>query len=90
MLLHFLTSVLVTTLALRASASPVGTPNAPGVTTKRAIPESHVVHERHEPHWGRHWNKRDKVSSKTLLPMRIGLRQSDDILRRGHERLMDL
>lgn len=58
--------------------------------TKRAVPNSHVLHERHEPHWGKHWSKRAKVPSKTLLPVRIGLKHSDDALRRGHERLMDM
>ena len=75
--------VLVAALDLSAWASPLN-------VGKRAVPASHVLHERHEPHWGKHWSKRAKVEPKTVLPVRIGLKHSDDVLRRGHQRLMEM
>lgn len=68
-------------------ASPLNHSNPP---SKRAVPDSHVLHERHEPHWGKHWSKRARVPSKTVLSIRIGLKHSEDILQRGHQRLMDM
>jgi len=83
------TPLLAVAFALSATASSVGVAQSPEVG-KRSVPSSHILHERHEPHWGRVWRKRDRLSSETLLSVRIGLKQSDEILRRGHDRLMDL
>lgn len=48
---------------------------------------SFVSHEkRNAPH--KRWVKRDRISSTTLLPVRIGLSQGN--LEKGHEFLMDV
>lgn len=86
MLFRSLAVVLVGGLALEGVASPLTHHEAPQV--KREIPSSHRLHERHLPQWGRHWTKRDKLSSEVVLPMRIGLKQSN--LEAGHDRLMDI
>jgi hypothetical protein len=53
----------------------------------KTIPNSHVVHEkRHAP--PKAWIKRGLVSSRTILPIRIGLKQRD--LHRGEEFLLDM
>jgi tripeptidyl-peptidase I len=57
-------------------------------TNKREVPSSHAVHERQLPHWARSWRKVAKVPRKTLLPMRIGLKQSN--LEQGPELLWDM
>ncbi|KAH7627767.1 peptidase S8/S53 domain-containing protein [Sordaria sp. MPI-SDFR-AT-0083] len=54
----------------------------------RAVPDTHALHERAMPHWGRKWDKRGPVPSNTLLPMRIGLKQAN--LDVGHDLLMDI
>ncbi|KAH9883818.1 subtilisin-like protein [Xylariomycetidae sp. FL2044] len=59
-----------------------------GRVKKRVIPATHNVHERHSAHWGRRWTKRGRVEPTVMLPMRIGLKQSN--LDTGHERLMDI
>lgn len=53
----------------------------------REIPSTHVLHERQMPQWSRTWQKKDRVPKSALLPMRIGLRQTN--LQEGHELLMD-
>jgi tripeptidyl-peptidase I len=51
------------------------------------ITTSHVVHEkRHAPPLK--WVKRDRISSEAILPMRVGLRQSN--LENAHSYLMDV
>jgi tripeptidyl-peptidase I len=51
------------------------------------IPATYVVHEkRHAP--PRKWVKRDRIRSEAILPMRIGLKQSN--LEKGHSFLMDV
>ncbi len=82
MLFHCLTAAL---LALEAVASPI----APGTgLTKRQVPTSHALHERHAPHWSQKWTKKDKLPANTMLPMRIGLKQSN--LDVGHDKLMEM
>jgi hypothetical protein len=51
---------------------------------------SYVLHERHAPHWRNHWSKRAAVPADTIMPMRISLKQSRDVLARGHDVLMDM
>ncbi|KAL7940291.1 peptidase S8/S53 domain-containing protein [Trichoderma barbatum] len=64
----------------------LATPIASGLRVD--IPDSHILHERHPPHWSRHWTKRNKLEASTLLPMRIGLRHTN--LEDGHNLLMDI
>lgn len=71
----------VALLAIGVSASDV-------VVVKREIPATHVVHERQMEHWARSWVKKRKVADSALLPMRIGLKQSN--LDHGRELLMEM
>lgn len=86
MLFRSLAAVLVGGLALEGVASPLSHHGA--VKVKREIPSSHKLHERHKPQWSRQWAKRDKLPSEVVLPMRIGLKQSN--LEAGHDRLMEM
>ncbi len=83
MFLRCVLAALAAGAAFDVLASPVAS-----LGKKRDVPATHVLHERHLPHWSRQWSKREKVDSSSLLPMRIGLRQSN--LDAGHERLMDV
>lgn len=80
-----LLTALAAGLALEVVAGPV-TPNA--ALKKREPPATHALHERHAPHWGQKWTKRAKVPADAVLPIRIGLKQSN--LDAGHDKLMDL
>lgn len=51
-------------------------------------PPSHVVHERHEPGHVEGWAKREVADAHWVLPVRIGLRQSN--VDAGHDLLMDM
>jgi tripeptidyl-peptidase-1 len=55
---------------------------------RREVPDSHRLHERHLSHWSERWVKRSKVPSTAMLPMRVGLRQSN--LDAGRERLYEM
>jgi len=55
---------------------------------RREVPDTHRLHERHLPHWSARWTKRSKVPSTEMLPMRIGLKQSN--LEAGAERLYEM
>lgn len=57
------------------------------LTEAAPAPALHVVHEKRETVHPR-WVKRDRVSSHALLPMRIGLAQTN--LENAHEHLMDV
>lgn len=72
-------------LALETVASPVSRHRP---VAKRQVPASHVIHERHAPHWSSQWTKREKVAPETMLPMRIGLKQPN--LDAGHDLLMEM
>ncbi|KAI1352315.1 subtilisin-like protein [Xylaria sp. FL0043] len=76
-----LLTALVAGLALETVASPA-------VPKRRDVPSTHALHERHAPHWGHMWTKKSKVPAKSVLPMRIGLKQSN--LDAGHDKLMDI
>jgi tripeptidyl-peptidase-1 len=54
----------------------------------RGIPPSHVIHERHEHHHVEGWVKRELVDAQMIVPVRIGLQQSN--VDAGHELLMDM
>lgn len=58
-----------------------------GLLNAVAIPSHHEVHERRDA-LSQRWTKRDRVESHKLLPMRIGLAQSN--LENGYEHLMDV
>ena len=81
MLLHTLAVALSFGLALEGLASPLQ-------YSKREVPITHTIHERHTSSMGQRWMKRDKLSSTAVLPMRIGLKQSN--LDLGHTRLMEM
>ncbi|TVY25147.1 Tripeptidyl-peptidase sed1 [Lachnellula hyalina] len=87
MLLNTLVASLASGLVLGAFAGPLSHDYA-GAKTKRVVPSSHSLHERHLPHWESQWTKRSKVPDTQILPMRIGLKQSN--LEEGHDKLMDL
>ncbi|KAI0869261.1 subtilisin-like protein [Hypoxylon argillaceum] len=80
-----LLTALAAGLVLEVAASPV---TRDGALKKREVPSTHALHERHAPHWGQKWSKRSKVAANSVLPMRIGLKQSN--LEAGHHKLMDL
>jgi hypothetical protein len=62
-----------------------------GAVAVAAAPNpSHVLHERHQPHWSNHWSRRDAVPRDSVLPMRISLKQAPETLAKGHEFLMDV
>ena len=58
-----------------------------GLIEASAIPSHHEVHEKRGTLHPR-WTKRDRVESHKLLPMRIGLTQSN--LENGYDHLMDV
>jgi len=51
------------------------------------LPATHAVHEKRHSH-PRQWVKRDRLHSKAVLPMRIGLTQGN--LDRAHDLLMNM
>jgi tripeptidyl-peptidase-1 len=71
----------VALLAIGVSASDV-------TVLKREVPSTHVVHERQMEHWALSWVKKRKVRDSALLPMRIGLKQSN--LDHGRDLLMEM
>lgn len=76
---------LASGIALEALAGPLA---QTGVRARREVPPSHRLHERHLPHWSKQWSKKSKVPDSQILPVRIGLRQSN--LEAGHDKLMDM
>jgi hypothetical protein len=56
----------------------------------RRIPRSHVRHEWHDGHLVEGWKRRERASANATLPMRVGLVQSEDIIQKGHDKLMDM
>jgi tripeptidyl-peptidase-1 len=87
MLLRLIVAALASSLAVEVLASPL-TVEYTGLRTKRQVPSSHSLHERHLPHWSQQWTKRSKVPDTQILPMRIGLKQFN--LEAGHDKLMDM
>lgn len=56
-----------------------------GLTSSRAIPDTHVLHEkRNVPH-----QNVKRMESNIRLPMRIGLKQNEHAMENGHAWLMD-
>lgn len=86
MLFRSLVAIFGIGLALEVLASPL-LHDKNEALSMREVPSTHTVHERHSPQASSAaWTKRSKVPRGTVLPMRIGLTQSNlDI---GHDRLM--
>lgn len=62
---------------------------APGLrVSSRSIPATYVTHERHGSPHTEGWARRELADAKAILPMRVGLTQSN--LDRGHDLLMDM
>ncbi|KAL7941112.1 peptidase S8/S53 domain-containing protein [Trichoderma barbatum] len=85
MLFRSLVAAFGLQLALEVVASPVLLDKSP---VKRDVPSTHRLHERHAPRMAKHWTKRERLSRKTVLPMRIGMKQRN--LDAGHAKLMDI
>ena len=68
--------------------STSGKVRTPRGLSKRRVPTTHVLHERHLSGNLEGWVKRGLADAKSLLPMRIGLKQSN--LDEGHDLLMDM
>jgi tripeptidyl-peptidase I len=85
MFVNSLLTVLTAGLAFEVAASPLA---HDGTVTRREIPATHVLHERHAPRLANKWTKRAKVPAGAVLPVRIGLKQSN--LDAGHNKLMDM
>lgn len=85
MLLRALVAILTDGLVLEAVAAPAAGNATP---ENRVIPKTHELHERHAPHVAQKWTKRSKPNNDIVLPMRIGLKQSN--LGAGHDKLMDM
>ncbi|KAK3937828.1 putative Tripeptidyl-peptidase sed1 [Diplogelasinospora grovesii] len=86
MLFRCLVAALGGGLALQVLASPLLTDAR--AMRKREVPGSHILHERHMPHIPQRWTKRDKLPDTVILPMRIGLKQSN--LEAGRDRLVEI
>ncbi len=87
MLLRHLALALAARLAGGAVAAAIPGPRVAGAN-RRAVPTSHVLHEQAMPQWEQSWEQKQKVPLDAVLPMRIGLRQSNR--REGHDMLMDM
>lgn len=85
MLCRTVLTALAGGFALQAVAIPVVQDMLP---VKREIPGTHVLHERHMPPVAESWTKKKRLAAEEILPMRIGLKQSN--LQAGHDKLMEL
>ncbi|KAK8026252.1 hypothetical protein PG990_004075 [Apiospora arundinis] len=63
-------------------------PGSLSAATKRAVPDTHVQHEKRSVEQGRRWAKLERADGRATLPMRIGLKQHN--LEKGHDLLMDI
>ncbi|KAK0625146.1 alkaline serine protease [Bombardia bombarda] len=87
MLLLRLAATVASGLVLGAVANPIAGHERLQVA-KREVPATHILHERGLPSWSKSWEKKERVPSTAVLPMRIGLKQSN--LDAGHDMLMDI
>jgi len=55
---------------------------------RQRVPPSHVVHERRQPRNTDGWKRADRADPVAILPIRIGLTQSN--LDLGHDLLMNM
>ena len=60
-----------------------------GLVASRAIPESHVVHERRDISYSK-WTKRDRVQPHVRVPVRIGLKQNPEAFEKAQDWLNDV
>ncbi|EFQ35648.1 Pro-kumamolisin [Colletotrichum graminicola] len=65
----------------------LGTSGAPS-PRDRVIPRSYVLHQRQAPSVSQKWVRTQRLSDHVVLPVRIGLKQSN--LEAGHDKLMDI
>ncbi|WQF82591.1 Putative peptidase S53, activation domain, Sedolisin domain, peptidase S8/S53 domain superfamily [Colletotrichum destructivum] len=72
---------------LTAAWLTLGTLGAPS-PRDRVIPRTHELHQRQAPSVGQKWTKTQRLSDHVVLPVRIGLKQSN--LEAGHDKLMDI
>ena len=80
---------LVAVLGLLQTAEVLASPLLHSSSSrKRDVPHTHAIHERHTSRMSDQWVKRDKLPGVTVLPVRIGLRQSN--LDKGHGRLVEM
>ena len=88
---------LVVLFASRVHASPL----SEGATGRGAriftnhdrsqvVPRSHVRHEWHDEYQVDGWRRNKRADVNARLPMRIGLKQSPEVVQGGHDKLMDM
>ncbi|KAL6807472.1 subtilisin-like protein [Trichoderma sp. SZMC 28013] len=53
-----------------------------------ASPTTHITHERRDIHSHRHWEKRNRLEPRDIIPVRIGVSQRN--LDRGYDLLLDV
>ena len=66
---------VLASLALEANAKPV-------------VPATLTVHERGGQHWARDWKTKTRLPRDAILPVRIGLQQSNEHI--GRQRLAEM
>jgi tripeptidyl-peptidase-1 len=87
MLFPQLALVLATGFTIEAAATPFRGEHGTALQN-REVPASHVLHERQMSHWAHTWQKRQRLPRTAMLPMRIGLKQSN--LDHAHNMLMEM
>ncbi|KAI1124400.1 peptidase S8/S53 domain-containing protein [Nemania abortiva] len=87
MFFPYIVAALASSFALETLANPVSR-RVEAAVQKRSVPTTHDLHERHEPHWSRHWDKKAKLPGSKVMPMRIGIKQSN--IEAGQAKLLDI
>ncbi|KAI0809624.1 peptidase S8/S53 domain-containing protein [Xylaria sp. FL0064] len=87
MFLPYIVAALASGFALEILANPVSR-RIEAAVQKRYIPTTHDLHERHEPHWSRHWDKKARLPGSKVVPMRIGIKQGN--IEAGQAKLLDI
>ncbi|KAL6889192.1 peptidase S8/S53 domain-containing protein [Trichoderma evansii] len=70
-----------------ANAGPVSLHTTLHIT-KREVPNTHILHERHPSPSVQQWTKKEKIPRTVKLPMRIGLKQIN--FAAGEKRLLEI
>ncbi|KAI1745231.1 peptidase S8/S53 domain-containing protein [Xylaria scruposa] len=83
----YFVAALASSFALETLANPVSR-RVEAATQKRSVPTTHDLHERHEPHWSRNWDKKAKLPGSKVIPMRIGIKQGN--IEAGQAKLLDI
>lgn len=60
------------------------------LVASRAVPATHVIHEKRDFVGTGTWHKRDRVAPHIKVPVRVGLKQSKDALAKAQGWLMDV